>query len=151
VFKRFVVAFSAITIAAACGSAPARGGSAGPPPTTASPVVRSVPPGTTTTTAGASLTVTASDNGHVYAVKTGQVVSVSLSSGELWTAPMPSDPTVLHLIDGTVSTTTGDATATFSATTTGSSIIKSSRRCLPVPGRLCALYIALWSVTITVS
>jgi hypothetical protein len=150
VFVHVAVAITAMAVVAACGSGRAGVSSAVPPVTTSSPVVSSVPQGTTPT-GGVSVTVTASDNGRVYSVKTGQVVAVSLSSGEQWTDPIPSDPAVLHRIDGAVDRVTGNATAMFSAATDGSTLIKSSHRCLPAPGRTCPMYVALWSVTISVS
>jgi hypothetical protein len=147
VFLRAAVALTAVALVAACGSSPAGNGTAVSTATTTTPVVSSVP----STTVNVSVTVTASDNGRVFAVAPGQVVAVSLSTGELWTEPMPSDPTVLRRHDGAVNPTTGAATATFSAAAPGSTRVTSSRRCRPVPGKLCAMYVALWSVTITVS
>ena len=150
---------TAIVAFAGCGSS-ARHDGTGTPTTAHVPGASSVTtithlPSTTDlvprTTALATVTVTASDNGHTFVVTPGQTVSLILSTGELWGEPLSSDTSVLRRTTGEVDTMTGSATASFVAVARGSARVNSTRRCRPVVGRDCPLFIALWSVTVSVS
>jgi hypothetical protein len=122
-------------------------------PTTAAPATAAPTTQATATTAAAPppvLHITAADGGQTLSEPVGGTVSVDLSTGELWAEPA-SDSPVLVRTSGDVNSSTGDATATFSAASPGAAKISSTHRCLPQPGKACAMYIALWSVTINVT
>jgi len=122
-------------------------------PTTAAPATAAPTTQATATTAAAPppvLHITAADGGQTLSEPVGGTVSVDLSTGELWSEPA-SDSPVLVRTSGEVNSSTGDATATFSAASPGAAKISSTHRCLPQPGKACAMYIALWSVTINVT
>jgi hypothetical protein len=106
---------------------------------------------TTTTTAPAGVQLDAADNDQTVSVPPGGTVTVDLSSGELWSEPASSDSAVLNRTSGGVDASTGDATATFSAVGKGVAKITATHRCLPRPGMACAMYVALWSATVTVT
>jgi hypothetical protein len=132
---------------------------------------RSVPPGTASTTVSPStgtpstgapstgapsttspgVTVTAAAGARSLTVAAGQVLTVTLATGDLWAEPVSSKPDVLRRITGRVDRATGDATGRFTAAAPGSARISSSHRCLPVAGQVCGQYIALWYVTVTVT
>ena len=92
----------------------------------------------------------AADGGRTIHLRAGQVLEVTLHTGEKWSVPTSSDPYVLAADSAGSDPTTGDATATFTAVGPGSATVASDRRCLPRPGRVCAMYIAAWSITVTV-
>jgi hypothetical protein len=127
---------------AACGS----GGSRPTPRPPASP-----PASPSATRPPAPAVLIAGANGTTIRLVRGQQVDVTLSSGELWSDPVSTVDAVLHRVSAAVDATTGDATATFSAVATGTARVTSEHRCLPKPGQACAQYIALWSVTVTVT
>jgi hypothetical protein len=122
-----------------------------PPATTAPATAPTTTRPTTTVAAPATLHITQADNGRTLSVPLGGTVTVTLASGELWSQPVSSDSAVLRRTSGSVNASTGDATATFSAGARGAAKITSDHRCLPQPGAACAMYIALWSVSVTVT
>jgi len=92
----------------------------------------------------------AADGGRTIHLRPGQVLEVTLHTGEKWSVPTSSDPSVLAADSAGSDPTIGDATATFTAVGPGSATVASNRRCLLRPGRVCAMYIAGWSLTVTV-
>jgi hypothetical protein len=150
---------TAIAAFAGCGSSANQGGPAAPS-TADVPVSGSIPtstgfPNTTVlipgTTGLASVTVIASDNGQTFVVAPGQTVRVILSTGELWEEPLSPDSSILRRTTGAVDAATGSATGYFVAAARGSARVRSTHRCLPVVGRTCPMYVAEWSVTVSVS
>jgi hypothetical protein len=117
------------------------------PAITPAPATTAAP---TTSAAPATVHITQADSGHAFTVPVGGTVVVTLASGELWAEPVSSSPALTRVTAG-VNTSTGNADATFSAVSKGVAKISSDHRCLPRPGQACAMYIALWSVTVTVT
>jgi hypothetical protein len=155
--REFCLATSIVAFAG-CGSSANHDSTASPPTArvpVAGSVTTSVLPNTTVLVPGTtdleSVILTASDNGHTFVVAPGQTVIVILSTGELWEVPRSSDSSVLRRSTGDVDAATGNATANFVASAPGSARITSAHRCRPVVGRDCPMYVALWSVTVSVS
>ncbi|MET9611101.1 hypothetical protein ABZZ17_39505 [Streptomyces sp. NPDC006512] len=102
-----------------------------------------------------TVTLTNADNGRTFTVAAGDDIRVRLTGGPAqgltwaWSVPVAGDPGVLRRTQG-AQAPNGDATAVFSATEEGESIIAASARCVPATGSPCPPSVQRWSVTIDV-
>jgi hypothetical protein len=138
--KQLVAAAVLVLFAAACG-APGTGSGANPSPTPS--------PG------GMGFDVVATNTDHAVTMHVGQKLEVVLRAGEgmnNWTQPRSGDPTILQpTVDPAATAAIGVTLAAFQARSAGQVDVTSngSPRCSP--GQACPMYVAVYSLRVTVT
>ncbi|MEV5506886.1 hypothetical protein [Streptomyces orinoci] len=107
-------------------------------------------------TSAATVTLTETDNGTAVSVHTGDVIKVQLTGSRgngltwTWSTPTASSTDVLTQTDS-ASLADGSVTATFQANSNGTTVITSTKGCVPDPGHFCSHLMQQWNATVTVN
>jgi hypothetical protein len=137
--SKFVRAAAIVLVLAACGACGIGSGS-GPTPTPSSSL---------------RFDVTATENDHAVTMRTGQRLEVVLHAGRglnSWTHPESSDSSVLAPIVDPAATSARDVTlAAFEARKVGQAEVTATASPMCTPGQACPMYIALYSLKVTVT
>ena len=136
---KFALAAAALLLMTACGASGAGGGG------NASP----------TPSSGSRFDVTATDTDHTVTMRVGQTLEVVLHADKGlhdWTHPTSSDQSVLEpIVDPAATAARGVTLAAFKAGAAGQAEVSSTASPLCSPGQACPMYIALYSLRVTVN
>jgi hypothetical protein len=102
-----------------------------------------------------SADVTATDTDHAVTLRVGQTLEVVLHAGKGlhdWTHPTSSDQSVLiPIVDPAATAARGVTLAAFAAKAPGEAEVSATASPLCSPGQACPMYIALYSLRVTVT
>jgi hypothetical protein len=105
--------------------------------------------------AGTRFDVTAMDTDHAVTLRVGQTLEVVLHAGKGlhdWTHPTSSDQSVLiPIVDPAATAARGVTLAAFAAKAPGEAEVSATAAPLCSPGQACPMYIALYSLRVTVT
>jgi len=108
-----------------------------------------------TPSSGTRFDVTATDTDHVVTLRVGQTLAVVLHAANGlhdWTHPTSSDQSVLlPIVDSAATAARGVTLAAFAAKAPGQAEVTSTASPLCSPGQACPMYIALYSLRVTVT
>lgn len=140
--RRFMVVIAVALLAAACG---ATGSGSGSDPT----------PTPTQPSGGLGFDYTASNNDHQVTMHVGQKLEVVLRAGQgmnNWSHPTSSDTSVLEpIVDPAATAAVGVTLAAFRAVNPGQVEITSNAGPKCSPGQACPMYVAVYSLRVTVT
>jgi hypothetical protein len=110
---------------------------------------------TPTPSSGLRFDVTATENDHAVTMRAGQRLEVVLHAGRglnSWTHPESSDSSVLApIVDPAATSARGVTLAAFEARKVGQTEVTATASPMCTPGQACPMYIALYSLKVTVT